>query len=107
MEVKLSEIFIFKTHGLRYSKESLMVLDINMEFTERLSEYWGLTYLESNEVEENLCYAQNPNIRPGYRMVFSKLDILNYLDLQLKPGIYHVDSDTVFFSKTMDGLNTD
>jgi len=107
MEVQLSEIFIFKSHGLRYSKESLMVLDINTEFTKRLSEYWGLTYLESNEVEGNLCYAQNQNLRPGYRMVFSKLDILNYLDRQLKPGMYHIESDSVVFSKTMDGLNTD
>jgi hypothetical protein len=107
MEVKLSEIFIFKTNGSRYSKESLMALDINMELTERLSEYLGLTYLESNEVEGNLCYAQNKNIRSGYRMVFSKPDILNYLDRQLKPGTYYIETDTVVFPRTMDFGNID
>lgn len=107
MEVKLSEIFIFKTNGLLYGKESLMALDVNIEFTERLSEYLGLTYLESNGVEGNLCYAQNKNIRSGYRMTFSKLDILNYLDRQLKPGMYHIETDTVVFPRTMDFGNID
>lgn len=101
MEVELSEIFIFKTKEAQYSKESLMAMDINREFTDQLAKYLGLTYMERIEAEENLCYAQNPNIRSGYRMVFSKSDILNYLDRQLKPCVPYNKSDTIFFPENM------
>ena len=102
MEVKLSEIFRYEPKVLQYRKESLLALDLKMEFVERLTKHLGLTFVENEKEEGNLCYAQNQNIRPGYRMVFSKLDVLNYLDNLLQPGIYHIESDTVFFNQSMD-----
>ena len=102
MEVKLSEIFRYEPNVLQYKKESLLALDIRMEFVEHLTKYSGLIYVENKSVEGNLCYAQNQNIRSGYRMVFSKSDVLNYLNNLLKPRIYHIESDTIFLNQSMD-----
>ena len=102
MEVKLSEIFRHEPNVLQYKKESLLALDIRMEFVERLTKYSGLIYMENNNEEGNLCYAQNQNIRSEYRMVFSKSDVLNYLDNLLQPKTYHIELDTVFLPQSMD-----
>ncbi|WP_228238294.1 hypothetical protein [Allomuricauda sp. M10] len=102
MEAKLSEIFIFETGTVQYHKEALMVLEIKKEFVSRLAKHLCLAYLEIRPKDDNLCYAQNPNIRLGYRTVLSKSDILNYLDQRLQSGIYHKESDILFFNHHLD-----
>ena len=101
MEVKLSEIFIHEPQVLQYKKEGLLALDIRMDFIQRLSKHLGLTYVEKNNGAHNLCYANNQNLRSGYRMVFSEVDVLKYLDGLLQPKVYHIESDTVFFNQSM------
>ncbi|TXJ94176.1 hypothetical protein [Flagellimonas pelagia] len=102
MQVKLSEIFINKTDTVRYTKTALLELDIKTEFEMRLAKHLGLKYMERENSMDNLCYAQAPGMRSGYRQIFTKSDLKMYLDKVLEPGIHDLESGTVVFSKSMD-----
>ncbi len=101
MEVKLSEIFCHDPHSKWFTKSALLALDIKSDFVLRLAEYIGMTYLEREIIDNNLCYAQIPEIRSEYKQFFSRSDILHYLENCLKPRRYHMELDTITFPKSI------
>lgn len=102
MHVKLSEIFINQTDTVCYTKTALLELGIKTEFGMRLAQHLGLTYMERENGADNLCYAQTPDLRSGYRQVLTKSDLREYLDKVLEPRIHNMESGTVFFPKSFD-----
>ncbi|MCR9227919.1 MAG: hypothetical protein NXH90_10910 [Flavobacteriaceae bacterium] len=102
MQAKLSEIFIQKANKIRYTKTTLLLLDIKTEFCMSLAKYLSLTYEEKGSGTGNLCYAQTADIRSGYREFFTEWDIRAYLDKVLEPGNYNLESGIVEFPKSMD-----
>ncbi|MCK0162145.1 hypothetical protein [Allomuricauda sp. F6463D] len=101
MKVTLSEIFIHNGNQQKFSKEALLNLDIKTEFVKRLAHHLGLGHREDEVSESNLCYAFETNINPDYKVVLSKLDIINYLKKTLKPIEYDLESDTIEFPKSL------
>ncbi|MEZ4809023.1 MAG: hypothetical protein R2819_01570 [Allomuricauda sp.] len=102
MHVKLSEIFIYKTDTVCYTKTALLELGIKTEFGMRLAKHLGLAYMERETGADNLCYAQAPDIRSGYRQVLTKTDLREYLDKVLEPGIHDMESGALVFPKSID-----
>ncbi|HPE77976.1 MAG TPA: hypothetical protein PLC80_17915 [Draconibacterium sp.] len=53
--------------------------NINPEIVKQLAEKLNLTYVPERELEGNVCFINNPEVRPDFRVSFSSIDIQNYI----------------------------
>ena len=102
MKTKLSEIFISTSKKNDYSKKELLNLDIRQEYIEAVACKTGLAYSEKNLLETNLCYLNSDEIRPEYKLFFTKADLVRYLDQALSSDHYKLAEDELpFQGKTL------
>ncbi|WP_036383704.1 hypothetical protein [Muricauda sp. MAR_2010_75] len=98
MLIKLSDIFTPNSSKKRYSKETLLQLEIKTEFVEGLAKSLKLLHLEETSTENNLCYAFNGDINLNYKLGLSQSDIRNHLKATLQPIEYNIETDTIQFT---------
>lgn len=97
MKVKLSEIFTPVLTRNTYSLEELPVLKLQSGFIKKMAAFFGLSFIENNAVEGNLCFAQNKAVRPEYRETFSKAEILEIVLPQVLTQSVNLEEYEVVF----------
>ena len=97
MRIKLSDIFIPVPDKLCYTKQELLVLEINNGFIDEIAKQLDLTYLKNDDREGNLCFVNNKQLRPAFKMFFSKPDVIDYLNFVLKADDFDIKIDEVPF----------
>ena len=73
MKIKLTDIFISNYDKWHFSKQELLALEINV------------------------CFINDEQLRPEYKLFFSKLDVIDYLNLVLKAADFDLKNDKVPF----------
>jgi predicted helicase len=59
-----------------------------MEIVKQLAEKLGLTFVPEKEPEGNVCFINNPEVRPDFRTTFAPIDILDYIYAVLHSPTY-------------------
>lgn len=67
---------------------------LNSKIIEQIANNLGLLFVKQKDREGNVCFVNNPDLRPEFRQGFTVLDVLDY-------------SNAVFHSKTYRKGNTD
>ena len=49
-----------------------------MELAEKISKALGLIFVNQNEPEGNVCFANSDELRPEFKEIFTSVDLLNY-----------------------------
>ena len=99
MMTKLSDIFIVVSDKLYYSKKELLALEIKRKFMDEIARRLDLTYFENIEKEGNLCFVNDEQLRPEFKLFFSKSDVIDYLNLALKADDFDIKKDELPFPK--------
>jgi hypothetical protein len=76
MELNESENILYRKPNLKPA--------IAKELAEKL----GLTFVPEKEPEGNVCFINNPEVRPEYRTTFAPIDILDYIYAVLHSSAY-------------------
>lgn len=97
MKVKLSEIFIRKPECHIYTVDELSILRLKNAFIQRLADRFDLSYVEDTDNSNDLCYAENREIRPEYRNTFSRREVLDIVLLQVCNPVVDLEADEVEF----------
>ena len=77
MELNESENILYRKPNLKPA--------IAKELAEKL----GLTFVPEKEPEGNVCFINNPEVRPEFRTTFAPIDILDYIYAVLYSPAYH------------------
>ncbi len=99
MNSKLFDIFIPLRDKFHFSKQELLSLVIYDTFIKQIAKQLDLTYMENDSEGNNLCFADSEQLRPAYRMFFSKSDLIDYLSFALKADEFDIRTDEVLFPK--------
>jgi hypothetical protein len=102
MNIKLSDIFILKSDKSDYSKKELLALELKKDFINKIAKRLDLIYLENSEKEGNLCFMNNEQLRPEFKVFFSKSDIIGYLSFTLKATNFGIKTDKIPFPEIID-----
>jgi predicted helicase len=62
--------------------------NLNPEIVKQLAEKLGLSFVPEKEPEGNVCYINNPEVRPDFRTTFAPIDILDYIYAVLHSPAY-------------------
>jgi len=54
-----------------------LLLTITPKIIAQFEEATSLTFIKDNVSEGNVCYADNPDLRPDYKTTFRKIDVEN------------------------------
>ena len=54
-------------------------LTVTSELINLFEKATGLTFINENEANGNVCFANNPELRPDFKTTFTIKDIKNYL----------------------------
>ena len=95
MILKLSELFLLKTNQQFYTKKELCMLKLNTNFIKNLENLLKLTYVENTISKGNLCYANNSEVQPEFRTIFTKKDIVFYISTVLNKSTFEVKKDKI------------
>ena len=49
-----------------------------MELAEKISNALGLLFINQNEPEGNVCFANSNELRPEFKETFTSVDLINY-----------------------------
>lgn len=55
------------------------VPNLNEEIVQQVSEKMGLTFVPEKEKEGEVCFADNPELKPEFRQGFAPIDLLDYI----------------------------
>ena len=97
MKIKLTDIFISNSDKWHFSKQVLLALEIKQNFIDEIARRLALTYFENGSKESNVCFLNDEQLRPEYKMFFSKSDVINYLNWVLKADDFDLKNDEVPF----------
>lgn len=97
MIIKIKDIFTPKKDKRLYTKEELFDLKLGNGFINAMATSLNLNYLESNTYQSNLCFANNRGLRPEFRTVFTKTDVIYYVNAVLQKDYFDIKSDQVPF----------
>jgi hypothetical protein len=95
MILKLSEVFIPKPNKQFYSKQELFALKLSSNFIENMQVLLSLSYLETTTLKGNVCFANNSEVQPEFRTIFTKTDSINYINATLNNAIFNIEIDTI------------
>lgn len=101
MVIKLQDIFIANPNKRLYSKEDLIRLKIRPDFIEKLSLQLELSYVENSPLEENVCLSNSIEVRPEYRTVYTKVDVIHYVCGQISIAYFELKKVEISFPMTM------
>ena len=104
MKVKLSEIFVSLTDKEVYTVEELSSLALQSDFIRKIAAKFDLIFLEEVAEENNLCFAENTEVRPEYRNTFSKANIMEIVLPQLFGTAVNLQQSVVEFPKDAQSL---
>jgi predicted helicase len=62
--------------------------NLNSEIVKQLAEKLSLTFVPEKEPEGNVCYINNPEVRPDFKTTFAPIDILDYIYAVLHSPTY-------------------
>jgi predicted helicase len=62
--------------------------NLNLEIVNKISEALHLTFTPEKETEGEVCFANNPDLRPEYRTSFAPIDLLDYIYAVLHSPTY-------------------
>jgi len=102
MELKLSDIFVPYSDQLHYSKQKLLMLEVRENFISEVAKRLDLTYLENEGKEDNLCFANNEQLRPAFKIFFSKTDVVDYIKRKLQEKDFDISIEEVSFPESAD-----
>lgn len=97
MKIKLTDIFIYNSDKWHFSKQELLTLEIKQHFIDEIARRLTLTYFENGRKESNVCFINDEQLRPEYKLFFSKSDVINYLNLVLNADNFDLKNDKVPF----------
>lgn len=100
MDLQLSDIFIPLPDKQYYSKQELLALEIKQDFIQKMERQLDLNYLESENSDSNVCFANHEQLRHEFKMFFSKADIVEFLNRMLPKEDFNIDIDKVPFPRT-------
>lgn len=69
-------------------QSSISIPQLNPEIIKQISNQLGLKHILKTEVQGNLCFANNQEIRPEFKQTFTNEDILNYITAVLHLPIH-------------------
>lgn len=95
MILNLSEVFIPKQNKQFYTKQELFSLKLNTSFIKYLEVLLNLSYLETTPLIGNVCFANNSEVQPEFRTVFTKKDCVNYIKATLNKAIFNIETDAI------------
>lgn len=110
--IKLERVFAPRPGQRMYPKKELLGLLLRVSFIAELAVRLDLTFLEEEEVSApNLCLANSREVRPEYRTVFGRADIIRYCAARLPDRDIDIHAETlplpdnaaVFWSFVEDG----
>ncbi len=70
------------------SKGEFRTPNLNMVIVKQLAEKLSLTFVPEKEPEGNVCFINNPEVRPDFRTTFAPIDILDYIYAVLHSPVY-------------------
>jgi len=97
MKILLKEVFIGQPKKAVYHKQDLFALKIKPAFIHTLAAHLKLSYQESASLEGNVCFANNSEVRPEFRTVFNKVDIIRYVSSFLTKAAFDLEAEEVPF----------
>ena len=99
MILQLSEIFIPLPDKVIYSAEELYALELKPSFIQKMTVYFNLSYVKNKIGEGNLCFAENKELRPEFRMTFNKADVVKKVFIYLSKERVNVMQDKLVFTE--------
>lgn len=95
MILKLSELFIPDSKKQVYTKQELFMLKLNSNFIKNMEDLLHISYLKTTTFKVNLCFENNNEVQPEFRTVFTKTDIIFYVNTFLNKDILNIETDTI------------
>ena len=97
MRLTLQRIFIAQPDKRLYSKQELFDLKLHADFLNEMADRLELNYDESESTASSVCFANSKEVRPEFRTIFSRKDIIQYVVACLKKNCFELDSDEIPF----------
>jgi hypothetical protein len=95
MTLKISELFISDPNKHFYKKQELYTLKLSSNFINKMEVLLNLSYLESTNSKSNLCFENNSDVQPAFRTIFTKMDIINYINVALNKDNFEIETDKI------------
>ena len=97
MSSKLSDIFVTEAGKFHYSKRELLSLELQENFIGEIAKHLDISYKKNGSKENNLCFVDHEQLRPAYKMFFTRSDIMDYLKYALNAEEFDIRTDEVPF----------
>jgi len=95
MILKLSEIFISESKKQLYTKQELFMLKLSRNIIKKIEDLLNISYLKTTIFKGNLCFENNSEVKPEFRTVFTRTDVIFYVNALLNKAILNIETDTI------------
>ena len=95
MKRKLSNIFISLPSKDEYLIEELVLGALHPDFIRDFALHFDLVFVEFENEQNNVCFAEDFEISQGYRTTFSKGDIIRIVLSQLKGQTFTLEEEVI------------